>query len=229
MSGAIATVGETAGVRSLFLLAVSSAYATILPMGQLARTAQQRPLGELTREVLGEPLSMQELWEMLTEADPRSRGQHRTRAHETVWIGSVGYERHKDSQLFARTLAEAGVERLIDVRELPISRRRGYAKTALSAAMASEGVEYLHLRSLGNPKHIRDLYKSGRSQEGRRLYERFLLGERSSALADLVSLLRSKRTALMCLEDDPAACHRSVIIDALRDHLELELEVANIA
>ena len=48
-------------------------------------------------------------------------------------------------------LADAGVERLIDVRELPISRRRGFAKTALGEALAAEGVEYLHMRSLGNP------------------------------------------------------------------------------
>jgi len=85
------------------------------------------------------------------------------------------------------------------------------------------------MRPLGNPKAFRDLYKSGRVQEGRELYERHLLGEQLWALHDLADLLTDhKRSALMCVEDDPAVCHRTVIIDAMRDELDLKLEIAHL-
>ncbi len=64
------------------------------------------------------------------------------------------------------------------------------------------GVEYVHVKLLGNPKPFRDLYKSGRADEGRRRYEAFLLAERRDALRELAVLLGSKRTALMCVEHD---------------------------
>jgi uncharacterized protein (DUF488 family) len=147
---------------------------------------------------------------------------------QLLWVGSVGYERHRDSARFAQHLREAGVERLIDVRELPISRRRGYAKTALAQALQHEGIEYVHVRALGNPKPYRDLYKSGRVPEGRAAYEEHLLGERADALRDLVPLLEERRSALMCVEHDPAVCHRTVILDALASELGLALEITNV-
>jgi uncharacterized protein (DUF488 family) len=132
----------------------------------------------------------------------------------------------KRSAAFAQHLGGAGIERLIDVRDLPISRRRGYAKTALSEALADAGVEYVHAKALGNPKPFRDLYKSGRVEEGRARYREHLLGEHLQDLRELVELLREKRSALMCVEHDPATCHRSVIVEALADELEVELHVA---
>jgi uncharacterized protein (DUF488 family) len=147
---------------------------------------------------------------------------------DAIWVGSAGYERHKDNREFAQALAHAGVERLVDVRELPISRRPGYAKSALMAAMTQAGVEYVHLRALGNPKPFRDLYKAGRTDEGRAAYEAFLLEERHEALAGLAEMLREKRAALMCVEHDPATCHRTVILDALRSRLSLDLVVAEV-
>ncbi len=146
-----------------------------------------------------------------------------------MWVASVGYERHKDHEAFARHLREAGVEQLVDVRELPISRRRGYGKQALSQAMAQVGIEYVHAKALGNPKRFRDLYKSGRVNEGREGYRTYLVGERLPDLRQLVPLLRGKRSALMCLEHDASICHRSVIMQALADELGLRLHVAEIA
>jgi uncharacterized protein (DUF488 family) len=145
-----------------------------------------------------------------------------------VWVASVGYERHRDPGQFAETLRSAGVERLIDVRELPISRRRGYGKTALAETMAGAGIEYVHAKALGNPTAYRDLFKAGRVEEGQRCYGRYLVTERREALQELVPLLVGKRSALMCLEHEPATCHRTVIINALREQLGLDLDVAEI-
>jgi hypothetical protein len=186
-----------------------------------------RSVAELTQTVFGEALSLGAAFARLGFEVP-----HRAKTFATqpaaLWVGSVGYERFKDNRDFAALLAAKGVDRLVDVRELPISRRRGYAKTALAGALAAAGIEYVHLRGLGNPKPYRHLYKSGHVEEGRKLYKRYLLGERRDVLDQLVPLLREKRTVLMCLEHDAAACHRTVIFNALRDDLRLELDVAEL-
>src|SRR5215213_9809869 len=150
-----------------------------VPRAVMLRTA---PLAELTRAVLGEAMTMDDA--LATFMPDHSIAACDTEvAAARLWVCSVGYERHKHNDEFAQCLSDAGVERLIDVRELPISRRRGYAKTALGAAMAAVGIEYVHIRALGNPKPFRDLYKSGRAGEGRERYERYLVEEQGDALA----------------------------------------------
>jgi uncharacterized protein (DUF488 family) len=203
-------------------------------MPTVAALKGEHSLADLTRSLFGETLSLDEVFErvervMLTE--PTGLAPEATGANavtEGLWVASVGYERHRHAAEFAQLLRRARIERLIDVRELPISRRRGYAKTALSEALAVEGIEYVHMRALGNPKPFRDLYKSGRVQEGRAAYERHLLDERVDALRELVPLLEEKRSALMCVEHDAAICHRAVIFDALRDEMGLQLDVIEV-
>jgi hypothetical protein len=191
-------------------------------------------LADLTRSLFGETLSLDEVFErveQVTLTEPTSVTPQATNSHsatEGLWVGSVGYERHRQAAAFASLLRRAQVERLIDVRELPISRRRGYAKTALSQALAAEGIEYVHMRALGNPKPFRDLYKSGRVREGRAAYESHLLNERVDALRELVPLLEERRSVLMCVEHDAAICHRDVIFDALREEMGLQLEVIDV-
>lgn len=187
----------------------------------------KRSFAELTRAYFGVALTVDEAFARvaLVELDPPVPAEEQA----SLWVGSVGYERYKDNADFARRLCDAGVECLVDVRELPISRRRGYAKTALGEAMSAVGIAYVHMRALGNPKPFRDLYKSARVDEGRERYQHHLLTERREALEDLVPLLREKRTVLMCVEHDPSTCHRTVILDALRAELGLDLHVGEIA
>jgi uncharacterized protein (DUF488 family) len=182
----------------------------------------------LTQVVVGKSLSMSSLFE-LVEKVQIGRKPAPVEAGDQVWVGSVGYEKHRDVDAFAVMLASAGVERLVDVRELPISRKRGFAKTALSEALERAGIEYVHVKALGNPKTFRDLYKSGEVEAGRSGYERFLLSERLDALASLEALLQEKRSALMCVESDQSICHRDVIFEALCEHRNLELRIAPIA
>jgi uncharacterized protein (DUF488 family) len=196
-------------------------------MATATATTDTCSIAELTTALFGEALSMDEVLARIELADAPSSTPVETA--KGLWLGSVGYEIHKDHLAFARHMRAAGVERLIDVRELPISRRRGYAKTALGKALADVGVEYIHIKALGNPKPFRDLYKAGDVHEGRRRYEEHLLGERRDALEGLVPLLQEKRCALMCVEHNPATCHRTVIFDSLRSELGLELDVAEIS
>lgn len=196
-------------------------------MGQTVAIKDARSFAELTRAHFGSSLSMDDVWRLLEDEDVATCPATCV-AVEATWVGSVGYERYKLNSDFAQMLVQGGVERLVDVRDLPISRRRGYAKTKLGEALSDVGIEYIHVKALGNPKPIRDLYKSGDPVQGRRLYEALLLSERRDALDDLAVMLGSKRTALMCVEHDPGTCHRTVIVDALRSELGLELDVAQL-
>lgn len=145
-----------------------------------------------------------------------------------IRLASVGYAGFALNTELGARLAGAGVERLIDVRALAGSRRRGFGKTALSAALAAAGLEYVHRPALGNPKPGRELYRAGRVAEGRTLFERHLAGQRG-ALEELASLVAERPSALMCACADPAACHRTAVIDALRSELGLTLEVIQLA
>jgi hypothetical protein len=197
------------------------------PMPTETAPADRRTFAELSQAVLGRPVSIAEAFDLLMAEE--FRPEPPAASAPALWLGSVGYERHKDSAEFAKFLRAAGVERLIDVRELPISRRRGYAKTALGETLGAEKIEYVHMRKLGNPKQYRDLYKSGKVEEGRELYTAYLQGEQREALELLASILPEKKTALMCVEGDASVCHRTVILESLVSELGLELDVAEIA
>src|SRR6202140_296232 len=78
---------------------------------------------------------------------------------------TIGYEKARLADVLA-TLAASGVATLIDVRDRPISRRPGFSKHQLTAAVEGAGIGYLHLRTLGTPPE-------GREAGRRRQWERF--------------------------------------------------------
>jgi uncharacterized protein (DUF488 family) len=138
----------------------------------------------------------------------------------TVW--TIGYERLLPDALVAE-LRAAGVRRLIDVRYRPQSRRAGMSKTRLARRLADDGIAYEHRRALGTPADIRFHYKSGDVTEGARRFAAHVeSGEPAAALDELAEELRgagAPPTALMCLEADPATCHRRVLTERLRARL----------
>jgi uncharacterized protein (DUF488 family) len=135
----------------------------------------------------------------------------------TLW--TIGYERLLPDALVAE-LAHARVQRLIDVRYRPQSRRPGMSKTRLGALLGEHGIAYEHRRALGTPPDLRWLYRAGRVREGAEGFRRHVEATAAAELDALAGeLARPPRTALMCLEADPACCHRRVLTDALRERL----------
>jgi uncharacterized protein (DUF488 family) len=132
---------------------------------------------------------------------------------------TVGYEHHPTPASLLGTLREAGVERLVDVRELPMSRRRGFSKTALSHALEADGIAYEHIRALGNPKAYRDLYRSGRQHEGERLYRAYIQNGSQRTVDELGDRVRNERICLLCFEAAHTTCHRVLIVDEVRKRL----------
>lgn len=120
---------------------------------------------------------------------------------------TIGYQGKALDELIAM-LSAARVARVIDIRSLPLSRRRGFSKTPLGAALRAAGIDYVHLRAAGNPyRDQRHTLTTGRLLAK---YERHL-----RTAADVVDTVadaaRGCRAALLCYEGDPATCHRSLL------------------
>jgi uncharacterized protein (DUF488 family) len=144
----------------------------------------------------------------------------------TPKLFTVGYQGRSLEELITE-LVEAGVERLVDVRELPLSRRRGFSKTALSDALREAGIEYVHVKSLGNPKPNRERYWGGDIEGGAAVYRKHLNNGSRSALVDLAESLGDDAACLLCFERDHTECHRGVIVEALQE-LQPDLAVSHL-
>jgi uncharacterized protein (DUF488 family) len=130
-------------------------------------------------------------------------------------IHTVGYEEATPDALLA-ALRGAGITTLVDVRALANSRRPGFAKRALSAALGEAGIGYVHLPALGTPPAGRQAARAGRPAEMRRIFANHLRGtEPQAALAALRDRAARERVCLLCLEADPAQCHRTLVAEAL--------------
>ncbi|MBY0339411.1 MAG: DUF488 domain-containing protein [Acetobacteraceae bacterium] len=130
-------------------------------------------------------------------------------------MATIGYEDVTPDRLVA-ALRAAGVRTVVDVRALANSRRPGFAKTALSATLAEAGIGYRHLRALGTPAAGRQAAREGRPAEMRRIFGAHLAGvEAQAALADLREQARREPLCLLCLEADPAHCHRTLVAEAV--------------
>lgn len=133
---------------------------------------------------------------------------------------TLGYEGLAMEQFLA-TLAANGIERVIDIRELPLSRRRGFSKTPLREALEAAGIEYRHLREAGNP------FRSEKDRIPRAellaRYRVHLNASRATVTA-VAEAARDRCSALLCFEHDHRTCHRSILAPRVARKLGLVVE-----
>ena len=149
-------------------------------------------------------------------------------------IGVYGFTLER----FLATLHEAGVRRLLDVRQRRGVRGSEYAwanAARLQTALARAGVEYRHHKELAPTTELRQLqYRED---------ERLGVGKRSRALlapayveryvreildavdlAPIVAEMPSQgAAALFCVKRDPEACHRSLIAERMGERFGVTL------
>ena len=131
-------------------------------------------------------------------------------------VVSIGYEGREVAE-FVRDLLARRVTVLADVRLNAVSRRRGFSKTALRETLEAAGIEYVHLRGLGNPSDNRAAFAGDDATLGQRRFRQLLKAANAQRdLATLRELTASTVVAVLCVERDEHNCHRSVVIDALR-------------
>jgi uncharacterized protein (DUF488 family) len=126
---------------------------------------------------------------------------------------TIGYEKAKPGAVLAE-LTGAKIDLVVDTRAVAASRRPGFSKRQLAAALDEAGISYLHLQKLGTPAEGREAARAGDFDTLRTIYDRHIkTAAAQTALAELVSLVKSgRRIALLCYCRDPAACHRSRIV-----------------
>lgn len=132
-------------------------------------------------------------------------------------LATIGYEGATIREVLD-TLEDAKIDTLVDARAVAMSRRPGFAKSALSAHLNERGIEYLHFRSLGTPAEGRAAARSGRTDEMHRIFRQQLATDAAQAeLSQLADLVRERKgVCILCFEADPAKCHRRLVAEALR-------------
>ena len=136
-------------------------------------------------------------------------------------IFTIGYEAATVGE-FLTALQGAGVERVIDIRAVPNSRRPGFSKTPLRNALAEVGIDYVHLRALGTPADGRAAARAGRHADLERIYAGQLeLPEAIAESAQMLELAREKPSALLCYEREPGGCHRSLLLRSVAPQAEV--------
>ena len=130
---------------------------------------------------------------------------------------SIGYEKARLADVVA-TLAAAGVATLIDVRDRPISRRPGFSKHQLAAAVEAAGIRYVHLQALGTPPEGRE---AGRRREWPRFWgiveAKLASTEAELALQQAAVVAQEGASCLLCYEADWRCCHRSRVAEILAE------------
>lgn len=133
---------------------------------------------------------------------------------------TIGYE-GTDIADFVATLEMEKIDVLLDVRELPASRRKGFSKGALAEAVTKAGIIYQHDKRLGSPRAMRhQLYADGDYDVFFKKFREYLKTQ-----MDVIKSLSGELTgnvALMCYERDPATCHRTVVAEAFSKFIDVE-------
>ena len=139
-------------------------------------------------------------------------------------LATIGYEGATIREVLD-ALDDAGIDTLVDVRAVAMSRRPGFAKSALSAHLNERGIEYRHFRALGTPAEGRAAARSGHTEVMHRIFREHLATEAAQAeLSRLVDLVRDgKQVCILCFEADPAKCHRRLVAEALRKKIRVTI------
>jgi uncharacterized protein (DUF488 family) len=140
----------------------------------------------------------------------------------TKQLWTIGYEKVGQSA-FVAALKEAKIKTLVDVREVANSRRAGFSKKSLAAALDEAGIAYIHMKPLGTPKLGREAARKGDTKTMTRIFEAKLVEPESQlALAEVAELAGRARTCIMCLEHDWRGCHRTIVARHLTEEFGLK-------
>ena len=153
-------------------------------------------------------------------------------------IATIGVYRF-NGESFIETLDEAGVTVLVDVRQ-----RRGVRGTEytwanaqrLQRRLADARIRYVHHAELAPTTELRELQyeEDAREHVGKRDRERLSEAYKQRYIEEILDptplapllddLPVHGRGALMCVETDAAACHRSLIAQRLAERHGFEVE-----
>ena len=104
-------------------------------------------------------------------------------------------------------LKSAGVKTLVDIRSRPSSRIPGFSKSSLAKWLPAEGIDYVHLWTLG----------AANWQDSSTAARRDLLNDEPAGLEALVAILVEGPAAIMCAEKRYTSCHREYVAERMKE------------
>lgn len=130
-------------------------------------------------------------------------------------LATIGYE-GTTIDAVVTTLRDADVGLLIDVRAVPQSRKPGFSKRQLAAALDEAGIGYVHLQGLGTPKPGRDAVRAGHPERMEVIFRDHMTSDRAQVeLAQAKHLARERAACLLCFERDQNTCHRRLVAEMI--------------
>ena len=140
---------------------------------------------------------------------------------------TIGYEGRNIDE-FVSHLKNFKVTRLIDVREIPLSRKKGFSKSALRERLESENIGYVHLRSLGSPSPIRrKLIIDWDYDYFFTAYSKYL-SQNQDVIAETYRYIMDGVNCIMCFERHPDKCHRLAVAKKIKEHDGNGLKITHI-
>ena len=123
---------------------------------------------------------------------------------------TIGYE-NKIIEDFISLLKDNKVSKVVDVRELPLSRKKGYSKSTFSEILEENDISYIHMKELGSPRNLRKELRDGGDInlffEGYKKH----LKTKQDTINELYEIISEEDCCLVCYEDLPIGCHRREI------------------
>jgi len=133
---------------------------------------------------------------------------------DEMTLYTAGYEGCNISDFISKLQAN-GIKVVIDIREIPISRKKGFSKAALKEILTENNIEYIHYKELGSPKDIRHkLHEDGDFKSFINQYLAYVK-DKKNILDEVRSIVENQSSCLLCFEKAPRQCHRSVVADLL--------------
>ena len=123
---------------------------------------------------------------------------------------TIGHSRHTADHFLALLRAHE-IDQIVDVRSQPRSKwAPHFDAAALALMLAARGVDYVSLgRQLGGRPDGREFYR----QDGTVDYAlRAAAPDFADGIPRLIALAQGRRTAILCAEEDPACCHRRLLV-----------------
>lgn len=136
---------------------------------------------------------------------------------------TIGYEGSEVSN-FITTLSRVGITHLIDIRDIPASRKYGFSKNALALNLNENEISYTHLKALGDPKPGREAMRRGNYKEFLKIYiDRLEEPEAQSCLNKAIEIASGELSVLLCFERDPKLCHRTLVAGRMRELAQFQV------
>ncbi len=129
-------------------------------------------------------------------------------------IYTFGYE-GLSLEAFIQRLKSTNVNCVVDVRAVPLSRKKGFSKKSFGAALESAGIKYIHSSPMGCPQEIRNRYReTGNWNAYTRSFLAHLAGQ-TATIKEMAVTVKAENCCLVCFEADFDRCHRTFVARAV--------------